>query len=136
MGIREHDAKRRRQTLDQLEGVRSGMPEAGDTPLVRKCLALRKVPIGEFDVGQLRLMIGQREGLQFLIPLALERLADDPLVEGDFHPGDLLCAVLRAGAEFWTRHPLLRIQLDGVIARLPEEIESSISRAVAGYRAV
>jgi CDI immunity proteins len=135
MGIRDHEAKRRRQTLDQLEGVRSGMPEVGDTSLVRRCLALRKVPIGEFGVEDLRLMIGQREGLLFLIPLALERLAVDPLVEGNLDPGDLLCAVLRAGAEFWNRHPALRNQLDSVIASLPEEVDSSLARAVAAYRA-
>jgi hypothetical protein len=134
VSIRDHEAKRRRQTLDQLEGVASPTPGPGDTSLVTKCLQLRKIPIGGFTVEDLRLMIGQREGLLFLVPLALEHLAADPLAEGHCYPGDLLCAVLRAGAEFWRRHSSLRAEAEGVIARL-FEVPREVAEAVKEFRA-
>jgi hypothetical protein len=31
-------------------------------------------------------------------------LADDPLVDGDMYPGDLLVAVLRLPPEYWAAH--------------------------------
>ena len=62
------------------------------------------VPLREFTVENLRIMIGQDIGLEFLIPLALERLRDSPLAEGDCYPGDLLANVLRADATFWKDH--------------------------------
>jgi len=52
-------------------------------------------------------LIGQNIGLRWLIPLALERLIEDPLAEGDFFPGDLLCAVLRADEDYWRANPRL-----------------------------
>jgi hypothetical protein len=49
-------------------------------------------------------MIGQGIGLPFLMPLAVERLEEEPLAAGDYYPGDLLQAVLRADEEFWSCH--------------------------------
>jgi hypothetical protein len=134
MSIHDHEAKRRRQTLDQLEGIVSEMPAPGDSSLVTKCLLLRKVPIGQFAVEDLRIMIGQREGLMFLIPLALEHLAADPLIEGNYFPGDLLCMVLRAGREFWQRHSNLRARLESVIAKL-SDVPRPVAEALDSFQA-
>ena len=49
-------------------------------------------------------MIGQHFSLEYLIPLALDQLHSDPLVESAFYPGDLLAVVLLAGSHFWRRH--------------------------------
>ena len=46
-------------------------------------------------------MSGQGLGLQYLMPLALNRLGRRPLAAGDFYPGDLLKAVLDAPSGFW-----------------------------------
>jgi hypothetical protein len=73
--------------------------------LVTTCHRLRRKPLNQFTVEDLRILIGQRIGLSFLLPLAVERLEEDPLAEGDFYPGDLLQAVLRAGDTFWAAHP-------------------------------
>ncbi|MCP3766638.1 contact-dependent growth inhibition system immunity protein [Streptomyces sp. MAR25Y5] len=45
--------------------------------------ALRRRPIGELAVEDMRLLIGQNVGLAHLLPLALEVLRDDPMAEGD-----------------------------------------------------
>jgi hypothetical protein len=120
------------QTLDQLEGCAWGPPTFG-SHLVTTCHGLRTKPIGEFTVEDLRIMIGQDIGSLFLVPLALERLKQAPLAEGDFFPGDLLCSVLRLPADFWKRHSDLRRLLDDVLDAL-SEVPEAVNEAVQFYR--
>ena len=56
-------------------------------------------------------MIGQSFGLPFLVPLAVEELEKDRLVEGDFYPGDLLENVLTIKPQSWKERPDLRDRL-------------------------
>src|SRR5437879_13515121 len=42
--------------------------------------------------------------LEYLVPIALERLNADPFIEGDFYEGDLLCNALKISAPFWASH--------------------------------
>jgi hypothetical protein len=43
-------------------------------------------------------------GLPHLLPLAIERLREDPLASGDFFAGDLLLQVLRVPTAAWREH--------------------------------
>ena len=83
------------RSLEELEGLDWGAPTY-DSYLVTTCHALRKKPLREFGVEDLRIMIGQNIGLPFLLPLALEVLKKEPLAAGDYYDGDLLAAVLRS----------------------------------------
>ena len=78
-----------------------------DSHLVCTCHALRKKPIGEFSVEDLRIMIGQRIGLRHLGPRALDVLEENPWAEGDFYPGDLLNSLARDAEEFLLTQPQL-----------------------------
>lgn len=49
-------------------------------------------------------MIGQKFCLTFLTPIALERLAENEFVSGKRYTGDLLCAMLEIGYEFWKKN--------------------------------
>jgi len=69
--------------------------------LVTKCHRLQKKVISDFSIEELRIMIGQNIGLDFLIPLALEKLSENILSEGDFYEGDLLINVLRSDKKYW-----------------------------------
>src|SRR5687768_12778935 len=102
------------RTLEDLEQERWGEPEFG-SHLVTECHRLRKVPIGQFTIENLRIMIGQGFSLPHLMPLALDKLVDNPFAEGDFYPGDLLQAVLRAKWEFWEAHPTLFADLQMIM---------------------
>ena len=87
--------------------------------LVTTCLALYEKPLKDFTVENLRVMIGQSIGLEFLIPLAIEVLQENPFVEGDYYPGDLLSAVLKVEPGFWQTHQDLYWSVSEIVASLP-----------------
>jgi hypothetical protein len=94
----------RRKSLQELEQDDWGEPTCASS-LVTTVHRLRRKPLAEFTVEDLRIVIVQGIGLPFLVPLAVERLEEEPLAAGDCYPGDLLQAVLRAGEGFWANHP-------------------------------
>ncbi len=109
-------------TLEELEGARR--PESGfPSHLVQECQRLRKLQLRLFTVENLRIMLGQNLGSRYLVPVALEHLEAEPLVEGDFHPGDLLCNVLSLPGSFWAENPELRVRVAAVAARAIELVE-------------
>lgn len=61
------------ETIEKLEGVAWGEPEY-DSNLVTTCHQLRKKPIDEFGIEDLRVMIGQNIGTKHLMPRALKLL--------------------------------------------------------------
>ena len=83
--------------------------------MVKRCLDLCKVPLDQFTVGDLRLMIGQGFSLQYLIPLAIEHLKTNIFAEGDYYPGDLLNNVLSVHTKFWTDNKKLWTELNDLI---------------------
>lgn len=72
--------------------------------LVMTCHALRKKPLKDFTVEDLRIMIGQNMNPDLLIPVAIPVLENDICAEGDFYPGDLLNNVLRSDPAYWLAH--------------------------------
>ena len=90
-----------KKTLDELEGVKTKVLH-DDSYLLTTITQLRaKKPLCEFDIEDLRILIGQSIGLKFLIPIAIEELEKDILVEGDFYEGDLLKSVLTSETKYW-----------------------------------
>ncbi|WP_366207020.1 contact-dependent growth inhibition system immunity protein [Flavihumibacter sp. CACIAM 22H1] len=49
-----------------MEKQNFGHPGEAPTNMVRRCLELRRIPIDEFTVEDLRLMIGQNFSLRYL----------------------------------------------------------------------
>ena len=106
----------RTRTLARLEG--RDIPKPRDNTYLRQAAyRFRHVPLREFSVEDLRIMISQNIGLLYLIPLAIEELRKDPRAEGDFHPGDLLKAVLTADPKFWQDHPDWRKEVEEIAQR-------------------
>jgi hypothetical protein len=114
----------RRKSLQELEQDDWGEPEYS-SHLVQTCHRLRQVPLEDFATEDLRIMIGQQFSLPFLVPLALEKLAENPLVEGDYYPGDLLKVVLQIPEEFWGVHPDLRNALRRIVVQTKELLASA-----------
>ncbi len=83
-----------RQTIEQVDGPWPE-PDGSATRLVRMVHRLRKVPVQNLTVEDLRVLVGQRVSLEIVMPRVLDELMRNPLASGDFYPGDLLVATLR-----------------------------------------
>jgi hypothetical protein len=106
----------RDKTLLELEGE-GGAVSTFDRHVVKAVRRLRRLPIRDYRIEDLRLMIGQGMGLPYLIPLALDVLESDPFAKGDYYPGDLLKMVTSVPQEFWIDHPSFRRRAAHVVRR-------------------
>ncbi|MFC9153500.1 contact-dependent growth inhibition system immunity protein [Streptomyces bauhiniae] len=93
-------------------------PSVDHTRLVTTAHALRRRPIGDLTVEDMRLLIGQDMGLPYLLPLALEVLRENPMAEGGMYEGDLLSAVLTRNPSTWSELPELGRELRVIAAKL------------------
>ncbi len=121
---RAHDAEiDRSRSLTELEGDDWGSARPDDSGLVTRCLAARRVAIGALSLEQLRMLIGQRIGLRFLVAIAVEALERDPFACGDLYPGDLLSALSTLSRDQWAAMPAARERLRAVLDRAIEAVE-------------
>jgi len=106
----------RDKTLFELEGA-GDVVSTYDRHLVNAVRRLRGLPIRDYRIEDLRLMIGQGIGLPYLVPLALEVLEADPFAKGDYYRGDLLKMVTSVPQRFWSDHPSFRRRAAHVVRR-------------------
>lgn len=118
----------RKKSLEELEKNVWGKPPYA-IDLVKTCYALRKKPLNDFSVEDLRIKIGQNESLQYLIPLAIEILQENPFANGDYYEGDLLSSVLSVKKEFWQKN-LLFYELVENILQTAENIKTEESKEI------
>ncbi len=119
------------QTLEQLENDVWDSSEIMST-LSGTCHRLRKKPIDQFTVEDLRIMLGQDIGTEYLMPKALNVLEANPLADGDFYAGDLLKSLLRVPEEYWKGHPeslhrarkVVSTAIEIFNSRAPDDIDS------------
>ena len=111
------------RTLNDLDPPVWDPPSADDTNLVRRCGELRGTPLADFDVEDLRIMIGQQISLRFLLPRAIAILEQNPLAEGDMYPGDLLHAVLRVDKSYWQTNVEQWQSIDGIAVGLTSAVD-------------
>jgi|KBSSwiStaDraftv2_1062776.scaffolds.fasta_scaffold275608_2 hypothetical protein len=129
------------KSLSELESSVWGEPEF-DSDVVGECHRLRTVPLRAFTIENLRLMIAQEVGLEYLVPLAIEHLEANPFVEGDYYPGDLLASVVGTPREFWTTHDDLRLKLCGIVSNavslvnsidLPDNLRQKLAHQLSAF---
>lgn len=64
-------------------------------------------------------MLGQQIAAPILLPMAVTVLAEDPLAEGDYYPGDLLHNVVRLSEPDWHGAEGLRDRLVEILRATP-----------------
>ncbi|HSI41188.1 MAG TPA: contact-dependent growth inhibition system immunity protein [Xanthobacteraceae bacterium] len=128
------------RTLEELDGGSWGEPTF-ESYVVRTCHALRRKPLKSLTDEEMRLAVGQGIGLEWLVPLMLQRLAEDPFRAGDFFEGDLLASLARVPSSYWTEHPAEKTVLATEImtaalsdSRLPDMTKET-QQAIADLRA-
>jgi hypothetical protein len=115
--------------LEDLDGVAWGPAPEDATGLVKRVHELRRRQIRKLSPEDMRVLIGQEVGLDPLIPVALELLQDDPLLEAGLYPGDLLVAVLGVEQDYWDKRPALAAQIERTLDSIehpPIELASDI----------
>lgn len=117
-----------RRSLEEIEGEPWGTPFPSATRLLSAVHRLRLKPICDLTAEDLRVLIGQHVGLEALLPLTLDHLARDPLLEGDYYPGDVLASVLRVPADYWTSHGEQLEALNRIITRVDQLSEVLASK--------
>jgi hypothetical protein len=117
------------QSLEQIENEYWGEPTY-DSSLVTTCHRLRKKPLRDFTIKDLRIMIGQNISLDILIPIAFERLKQNIMAEGDFYQGDLLQNVLRVEKFYWSKNPVIYRRIDKLYRSNFPSIEKKVGRSI------
>jgi len=128
------------KTLSQLETKKwmDKTPSEDDSYVVRNSYKLFHKPLDEFDVEDLRFIIGQNIGLKFTVPLALETLKTNPFAEGDYYEGDLLKNVLEVDKGYWLENKELYKEFHAIFILnepslnsfdLPDEIKNKLRSA-------
>ncbi|MEU8765060.1 contact-dependent growth inhibition system immunity protein [Streptomyces sp. NPDC048659] len=125
----------RDRSLEELERDCWPAPSGGETRLMATARELRRKPISDLTVEDLRLLIKQDIGLAYLLPLAVEVLRADPLAEGDMYEGDLLAAVLARSPAVWKELPGLGRELRLIVSELAD-VPPNLERDVEGFLAL
>jgi len=96
------------------------------TDMVEKCYRYRKISIAELTNEQIRLLISQKIGVEYLIGIALEKLERNILIECDFYEGDLLMAVSCLSTEFWNENQTEFLTFKNIVQRNSELIKNEL----------
>jgi len=99
------------RSIEDLEGCEWHNPGSAETPLIAECYALRKKPLRDLTNDELNLAVGQQIGFPFVLDLAFDRLASNPLLDCGCYPGDLLANLVRAPEKVWDERPALHKKL-------------------------
>ena len=112
------------RTLEQLEAHVWSSPPADESPMATRCHALRKVPLEKLSAGDCRVLLTQGIGIRYILPIALDYVEADPLIEGDYYPGDLLLALLREPLDAWSRDKDGLSRLKSLARRIDDTLTS------------
>jgi len=115
---------RQTKSIEQLEKDIWNNPSEFPTSMVEKCYRYRKISIAELTNEQIRLLISQKIGIEYLIGIALEKLGRNILTECDFYEGDLLVAVSSLPAEFWNKNQTEFLTFKNIAERNSKLIKS------------
>ena len=114
------------KSIEQLENDIWKKPSEFPTDLVEKCYHYRKISIAVLTNEQIRLLITQKIGIEYLIGIALKKLERNILTECDFYEGDLLVAVSSLSSEFWNENQTEFLNFKSIVERNSELIKNEL----------
>jgi len=109
-------------SLEELDNTIWPEPEY-HSHLVKTCRTLRKIPLRELTVENIRMLVGQKIGLEYVVPIAVDFLEYNPWCSGNFYDGDLLEVVLKIDAAFWREHSDMLYRLSEVMMVVKNNIK-------------
>lgn len=113
------------------------VPRAADsTPIEQRLYALYRQDIAAFSSDDLRFMIGQGRGIEILVPIALDHIESDPLLEAGYYSGDLLSIVLHVPDGYWANNRAVKQKLLEILCDNLEVIEKSLDPRLEAGRSL
>lgn len=82
-----------------------------------------KTKIKNFSSDDLRFLLGQKQSLDILVPLSIERLKKGLYVEAMYYPGDLLNSLLKVEGSFWLNNPKHRVALERLFIKNQPQLD-------------
>lgn len=92
------------KSIEQLENDVWENPSKFPSDMIERCYRYRKISIAELTKKQIRLLISQKIGIEYLVEIAIEKLERDILTECEFYKGDLLMAIFNIPTKFWSEN--------------------------------
>ncbi len=117
------------KSIEELEKDVWKNPSKFPTDLVEKCYRYRKISIAELTDEQIRLLISQQIGTEYIIEIALEKLNRNILTECNFYEGDLLITVSSLPTEFWNENQTEFLTFKKLIERNSELIKNELGES-------
>lgn len=114
------------KSIEQLEKDVWKNPSEFPTDMVEKCYRYRKIRIAELTDEQIRLLISQNIGTEYLIGIAIEKLEQNILTECDYYEGDLLMAVSGLPTEFWNENQTELLTFKNIVNENSELIKTEL----------
>ncbi len=121
-------------SLDDIEGKMDNVSEL-HSGMIENCHLARTKKLKDLDTKDLRVLINQRMGLTYTIPLALNILEENPLVMADLYRGDLLYSILNIDEASLTDNSdwveqlvQIKYEVDEIQKTLAEEIKPLLEK--------
>lgn len=110
-----------------------------DSYVVRTVQTARKKPLSELSNEEIRVLVSQKVGLKYILPMAVTILKHNPMMETSLYEGDLLGCVLRLSPSDWNDNPEelreLRLIVQMNQSKFDEEI-TELAKNVLRYKEV
>jgi hypothetical protein len=120
------------RSLNQVMKLETAPPPYA-TQMVEQIEIACATPLKDLSVDQVRLLIGQQIGLEFIMPRALYELSKNPLVYASYYQGDLLNACLSVDREFWMQHEGHWYELDTIFKAFRETMKDIENQSLSFY---
>ena len=88
------------KSIEELENDYWGEPTFSSY-VITTCHKARQKPIKQLSIEEIRCLIGQKIGLKYILPIAIDVLKNEPLISVTYFEGDLLLALLRLDILDW-----------------------------------
>jgi len=91
--------------------------------------------IKNLSIDNLRLLINQKIGLTYVVPIAIDFLEDNPWC-GELYRGDLLYAILQIDKSYWCENRDLYYRLSEIMCVLENDIELAVKQLLPKWNAL
>ncbi|WP_150129678.1 contact-dependent growth inhibition system immunity protein [Bosea sp. RAC05] len=100
-----------------MTGTDVGSVDEASTNMVGDLIGAWKTPLDQLTGREIRLLISQQDGYPYVLDLVWPMLEDDPLLEAEFYPGDILSSLMRADDTAWRDRPNYKRRLKALYER-------------------